>query len=198
LSRRKAKEELKQRRLLKTLSYNPPFLLLHGDAKYFTFGGFFLKKSYFILNAMIIHNLSLLAPIYYAPEKESNPFNFETENGEKLYCFKIDENESMSFEPDTEKLLGHLIFQGSGEIIAGPQEAGEQPAAELPAGKYLFAQEREILSREGIIAMAVEIQEEALWQGLEPGNRIYLRYLFEDGKWVTQLYRPVTESKGLS
>ena len=60
---------------------------------------------------------------------------------------------------------------------------------ELPAGNYLFAQKRESLDRESVINMAVEIQQEGLWQRLKPGRRLYLRRLFEDGSEVTQLFR---------
>jgi len=133
---------------------------------------------------MEIQTLTLLSPLYYS-EAESDPFNYREEDGEKLYCFMLNENESSSFEPDKNKLLERLVFSAS--AVTGAQ--GEAVKA-LPKGSYLFAQKQEILSREEIIDMAVEIQAEGLWQRLKPGKIIYLRYLFEDSKAVTQLYRP--------
>ncbi|MCL2129851.1 MAG: hypothetical protein FWH35_05805 [Treponema sp.] len=122
-----------------------------------------------------IQNLHLISPVYFTPKEESAPF-WDTEPElmeETIFCFEVKEEERLNFEPDGEKLLGSLIFCG-----------------ELPSGNYLFAQKREILSRKEIINMAIEIQQECLWQRLNPGNRFYLRYLFEDGKWVTQVLRP--------
>jgi len=121
---------------------------------------------------MEIQILTLLFPLYYT-STESDPFNYREEDGEKLYCFLLNENEYYSFEPNRETLLGRLVF-----------------SQVLPEGNYLFAQKREILSRDEIIDMAVEIQAEGLWQRLKPGKTLYLRYLFEDSKAVTQLYRP--------
>jgi len=133
---------------------------------------------------MEIQILTLLSPLYYSAA-ESDPFNYREEDGEKLYCFMLNENERSSFEPDKNKLLEHLVF--SANAVTGAQ--GETVKM-LPNGSYLFAQKREVLSREDIIDMAVEMQAEGLWQRLKPGKTLYLRYLFEDSKTVTQLYRP--------
>jgi hypothetical protein len=133
---------------------------------------------------MEIQTLNLLSPIYYT-ETDSDPFNYREGDGEKLFCFSLDEKERLSFEPAKEALLGRLVFSADA--------AKNQPEGilkTLPAGNYLFAQKREILNREEIIDMAVEIQAEGLWQRLKPGKTLYLRYLFEDSKPVTQLYRP--------
>jgi len=127
---------------------------------------------------MEVQTLTLLSPLYYTSAEgdrftKSDPFSYRKEDGEKLYCFQLNENEYCSFEPNKETLLGPLVF-----------------SQVLPAGNYLFAQKREILSRDEIIDMAVEIQAEGLWQRLKPGKTLYLRYLFEDSSAVTQLYRP--------
>jgi hypothetical protein len=68
--------------------------------------------------------------------------------------------------------------------------AEKETLCELPRGDYLFAQIRQVLNREEIVSMAVEIQKEGLWQRLKPGKRLYLRFLVEDGSFVTQLFRP--------
>jgi hypothetical protein len=144
---------------------------------------------------MKISRLSLLTPLYYTPCEEVDPFGCKKEvvspsGGEELFCFEIDEAQSLSFEPDKDKLLGALVFCGKTR-----QETPEKAdvTMELPRGNYLFAQERDFLKQDDIISMAVEIQAEGLWQRLEPGKRLYLRYLFEDGKGVTQLFRPYSE-----
>jgi hypothetical protein len=144
---------------------------------------------------MEIQFLTLLSPLYYSAEEsdpaDCNPFNYREGDGEKLYCFMLNESERSGFEPDKNALLGRLLFS-AGAPACPPEKAektGENLKA-LPKGKYLFAQKREILSREEIIDMAVEIQAEGLWQRLKPGETLYLRYLFEDSKAVTQLYRP--------
>jgi len=122
---------------------------------------------------MEIQILTLLSPLYLT-EAESDPFNYREGDGEKLYCFALNESESSSFEPDKEAFLKKTM----------------KNIQVLPEGNYLFAQKREILSREEIMDMAVEIQAEGLWRRLKPGNKLYLRYLFEDSKTVTQLLRP--------
>ena len=142
---------------------------------------------------MMIHSLALLSPLYYFQD-ESDPFDIKDDaggnsTGEKLFCFDLDEAQCLSFEPDKDKLLGGLVFSGVSTL---EPEAGRSPKTqlELPRGNYLFAQERGILSRDGIISLTVEIQLQGLWQRLLPLKRLYLRYLYEDGSWVTQLFRP--------
>jgi hypothetical protein len=141
---------------------------------------------------MEILRLNLLAPLFYFPEAEPDPFSYREGNGEKLYCFEIDETQCLSIEPDAKTLLKKLVFGGNA-VRPDCAEAAHETRLELPVGGYLFAQEREVLGRDEIIAAAVEIQAEGLWQRLEPGNRLYLRYLFEDGCLVTQLFRPFTQ-----
>jgi len=137
---------------------------------------------------MEIQKLNLLAPLFYFPEAAPDPFSYREGDGDKLYCFEVEETQRLCFEPDAKTLLKKLL--SGGNAVAGCTGAAGAARLELPAGDYLFAQEREHLGRDEIIAAAVEIQAEGLWQRLEPGNRLYLRYLFEDGSVVTQLFRP--------
>ena len=146
---------------------------------------FFAKNLIYHHVNMEIQRLNLLAPLFYFPEAAPDPFSYLQGDGDKLYCFEVEETQRLSFEPDAKTLLKKLV--SGGKAAAGYAGAA---GAELPAGDYLFTQERELLGREEIIAAAVEIQAEGLWQRLEPGNRIYIRYLFEDGCVVTQLFRP--------
>jgi hypothetical protein len=46
------------------------------------------------------------------------------------------------------------------------------------------------LNREEWLDMALEQQKDGLWERYKPENRLYVRYLFEDGCPVTQLFRP--------
>ena len=130
---------------------------------------------------MEIFLLHIHSPLFFS--SGGDPFSFReesggNENGEKLFCFELDETQLLSFEPDNNRLFEKTL-------------SGEQ--LELPPGDYLFAQQRKILNREEIIALAVEIQQEGLWQRLTPGKKLYLRYLFEDGSYVTQVLRPYTK-----
>ena len=134
-----------------------------------------------------ISRLTLLSPIFFVRENEPAPFNYREGDGEKLFCFELDETQAMEVEPDKATLLGNSVFGG---------KASDAPGEELSSGHYLFAQKREILSRDAIVDMAVEIQKEGLWQRLVPGKKLYLRYLFEDGRSVTQLFRPYTGFPG--
>ena len=132
-----------------------------------------------------ILKLSLISSLYYVPEKDSDPFEYREGDGEKLFCFELDEAQAHEFEPDKTKIPGNAVFSGK----ADKGKSG-QPRAEFPQGNYLFAQKRELLSRNDIVDMAVRIQQEGLWQRLNFGRKLYLRYLFEDGCYVTQLFRP--------
>ena len=134
-----------------------------------------------------ITRLNLLSPLYYVPEKKPDPFAYREGDGEKLFYFELDEIQYRNIEPDKEKLLGNPVFGGKAASL--DEAAG---TLELPRGNYLFSQKREILNQEDIIDLAVEIQSEGLWQRLLLERGLYLRYLFEDGRGVTQIFRPYT------
>ena len=131
-----------------------------------------------------ILNLNLASPLFYTPDPDQDPFNCPAD-GERLFCLELDETQYSSFTPVKEKLIKGRVFSGK---AAG--EGDEGPFLELPAANYTFAQEKRLLNQEEIIDMAVEIQMESLWQRYRPGKLLFLRYLFEDGNWVTQLFRP--------
>jgi len=132
---------------------------------------------------MEILHFNLASPIYCEGGTDTDPFNYREEFGETIFCFELNETQCLNIEPDKNRLLGPLVFGG---------KTMEFSPMELPVGQYLFAQKRELLKRDDIIDMAVEIQAEGLWQRLKLGKRLYLRYLFEDGSAVTQLFRPLT------
>ena len=133
-----------------------------------------------------ISRLTLIAPLFYVPE-EALPFEYREGDGEKLFCFDLNKDEYMKFEPEREKLLGDLIFYGRALEFNEPRACN---VWEFTRGNYMFAQKRKLLNREEILALAVEIQQETLWQQLIPEKKLCLRYLYEDGETVTQLFRP--------
>ena len=139
-----------------------------------------------------ILRLHLASSLYCIPLEEPGPFDFPAETDsdsgeEKVFCFELDVVQRTVFEPDKNKLLGNVVFGGS-STGAGEKKTG------IPKGDYLFAQKRKILNKDEIISLAAEIQQEGLWQRLVPGEKLYLRYLYEDGSRVTQLFRPYEES----
>ena len=134
--------------------------------------------------------LDIRSPLVYAKAPGLVPFvykgageQYATE--ELLFCFTIDPAQGQSIEPDREHFLGPLIFSGCGPEING------QPVVQLPSGLYLFTQRREVMNREDCLAMAIEQQKDGLWEKYKIENRIYIRYLFEDKKPVTQLFRTI-------
>ncbi|MDR2629401.1 MAG: hypothetical protein LBC60_00600 [Spirochaetaceae bacterium] len=136
-----------------------------------------------------IHTLDLRAPLFYTPWEDASPFAYNPSDGELLFCFDLDPAQYRRFEPE-EPYLGPLIFKGK----ATPPFPAGVDWFQLPRGTYLFAQMREILTRDQWIAMAMDLQQEGLWRRLQPESRLYLRYLYEDGQAVTQVWRPFTGS----
>jgi hypothetical protein len=130
--------------------------------------------------------LDLRAPLEYAQAPELIPFKCpppaDESAPELLFCFLLNREQAERIDPDADYFLGELAFSGKG--------AGGQGKVQLPAGLYLFAQQRRALDRQECIGMAVEQQKDGLWERLRLGDRLYVRYLFEDGSPVTQIFRP--------
>ena len=74
---------------------------------------------------------------------------------------------------------------------SSPDPSGAGETVDIPAGTYFFTQTRDIPGEDAITLMALELQREGLWRRLVMENRVYLRYLYEDGSAVTQLFRPL-------
>jgi len=130
--------------------------------------------------------LDLRAPLEYKEVPGLIPFEcLPPADGaaqELLFCFDLDREQAERIDPRADCFLGELAFSGKG--------TGGQGKARLPAGLYLFAQQRRILDRGECIDMALEQQKDGLWERLRLGGRLYIRYLFEDGSPVTQIFRP--------
>jgi hypothetical protein len=137
--------------------------------------------------------LELLSPLFYTEDRDLAPFRPpEDADGaaETLFCFELDRAEGRRIEPGPSAFPGTLIFAGRAvpDKSSSPRK-GERRFA-LPGDRYLFVQTEGFLGREGFVETAIEMQKDGLWERLEPENRIYLRYLFEDGRTVSQIFRP--------
>jgi len=117
------------------------------------------------------------------------------ENEEFLLYYELNPAQSRSIEPDRELLLGPLVFAGRKTGDIGPLQDGsfQDGTVELPAGNYLFTQNRGAqispLNADEWLDMAVEQQKDGLWERYMPENRLFVRFLFEDGSPVIQLFR---------
>jgi len=155
---------------------------------------------------MVIHNeifcLNLLNPLFYMPvysaelqqenfrENFTDPFMYRPENGGMIFCFEMETAAAVEFEPQRKFFPGALIFAGKTAQETDNRNEQKMELYELPRGNYLFTQARELLNKEKIIDMAIEVQQEGLWQRLGISNRYYLRYVYEDQSTVTQIFRP--------
>jgi len=155
--------------------------------------------------------MDLRAPLFYTETRGLDPFNIAPlgappvgeppppgeAGAEYLFCFELDPEQSRSIEPEPDNFLGRLVFSGRNDINGqGDKESPASKAGELPAGLYLFTQRRRACrrgaaGREEFIAMAIEQQKDGLWERYKPGDRLFLRLLYEDGGPVTQLFRPI-------
>lgn len=152
-----------------------------------------------IMNEIQTMRLELRASLFYQEEKglvpwvpekpglgDSEPARLPKETEDWLFCFAVDAVQGQSIEPDPAHFLGPLLAAGR-SVAGSPEPAG---SLELPPGTYLFVQQREAPGREAFTEMAIELQKDGLWERLKLGDRLYLRYLSEDGKIVTQVFRP--------
>ncbi|MDR0495006.1 MAG: hypothetical protein LBG95_05195 [Treponema sp.] len=134
----------------------------------------------------LVH-LDLRAPLEYEEAPELVPFicPLPTDDAarELLFCFELDPEQAKRIDPDADRFLGELVFAGRG--------GNGKP--QLSAGLHLFAQQRTALNRDECIHLAIEQQKDGMWEQLCLGNRLYIRYLFEDGSTVTQILRPYSK-----
>ena len=124
------------------------------------------------------------------PEKKEKTGKDE----EILLCYELNPAQGRNIEPDREQFLGNLLFIGEKTSQKSGTDTGQTACQEvlLPLGTYIFVQCRENapLGREKWLDMAIEQQKDGLWERHKLENLIYVRYLHEDGAFVTQLFRP--------
>ena len=141
----------------------------------------------------LVH-LELCAPLEYAEMPPVLGFAFNGSNpegrpcGEWLFCFEIDQEQGTRIDPRPDRFLGGLVFSGRNTQIPEGTAPGK---VQLPASLYLFTQRRRELGRKECIDLAMDQQKDGLWERLQFENRLYIRFLFEDGSPVTQFFRPV-------
>lgn len=144
--------------------------------------------------------LELLSPLLYHSRTDLIPFSPDAweEKGERLFCFAINDGQSQCIEPDAGMFLGPLRAAGYLETMpgdgAGNRAVFNGETVELPRGRYLFAQKHEPLGESAVIDMAIEVQKDGLWERLQLEAYFYLRYLYEEGAAVTQIFRPCHDS----
>jgi len=134
--------------------------------------------------------LKLCAPLFY--ESTGNlPCEFP-ENAEFLFCYGLNSAQSRSIEPERGLFLDNLLFSARKTADSGVNPAG---TVQLPAGNYLFAQYRRsgppAFNSEEWLDLAIEQQKDGLWERHKLESMVYIRYLYEDGGFATQLFRPV-------
>ena len=153
--------------------------------------------------------LNLHAPIEYDPAPAAAPFPPAEmpgdEDREYIFCFELDPAQAVSIDPSPGAFPGRPLFSGTRGGIPGttagipgttggiPGTTAGEPSsrkAVLPAGRYAFMQRRGVTDRRQCVELAVELQKDSLWERLRPENLLYVRFLFEDGSPVTQLFRP--------
>jgi len=135
--------------------------------------------------------LNLCTPLQYARVENQNT---PTAEGETLLCYEVNPVQGGSIEPDRDRFLGRLLFIGE-KAAETPGGGAEKPKelVSLPQGDYLFMQRRSdaVLTRDEWLDLAIEQQKDGLWERNKPLNMLYIRFLFEDGAFVTQVFRAV-------
>jgi len=136
--------------------------------------------------------LKLCAPLLYAKiDIKNDDFCPKlSKNEEYLQCFELNPLQSDSIEPIRGQFLGQPVFIG--HKIAENKKIEEKEAVSLPQGLYLLVQKRstQALNRSEWLDMAVEQKKDGLWERNKLGNLLYVRYLYEDEAYVTQVFRP--------
>lgn len=140
------------------------------------------------MNDLNYFSLDLRRKLAYH-KTDISPFVFPDDAEEVLIIFDADNIEGKSIEPNLSKLLGQPKCIG----MIKKDDAAENGNIELPLGTYFFSQVREVLDENGFAELAAEVQKEALWERRRLGKKIYLRYLYEHGSPVTQVFREMLE-----
>jgi len=141
--------------------------------------------------------LNLCTPLQYKKSDCQDPslLKYEKlENEEIILCYEVNPVQGSSIEPDRDYFLGKLLFIGQKlpeSQNGGTDETERNALVLLPQGKYLFTQCRSeaVLSRDEWLDLAIEQQKDGLWERNKLLDLLYIRFLFEDGSFVTQVFR---------
>jgi hypothetical protein len=132
-----------------------------------------------------VTHLELYRPLTYVKDNSLDPFAIESVNevaGELLFVFGLDA-ERVKKGGGGNDYFTRLLEAGY-ELYDG--EIHDEIA--MPRGNYYFTQERALLKKDAIINMAGAIEEFAVNDGHKLETKLYLRYVYEDGSAVTQLF----------
>jgi hypothetical protein len=143
--------------------------------------------------------LNLCTPLQYIKSECQAPSllkHEKHENEEILLCYEVNSVQGSSIEPDRDYFLGRLLFIGQKSSVSQNGDVDEKERNAhvlLPQGNYLFTQCRSeaLLSRDEWLDLAIEQQKDGLWERNKLLNLLYIRFLFEDGSFVTQVFRAV-------
>jgi len=129
-----------------------------------------------------IRYLDLRQPLNYL-EIEGYP-SIISENDDFLLCYELNPEQSRSIEPERDKLITGIVFAGKKEVSG---------TILLPAGHYIFSQYRrdKPLNNDEWFDMAIEQQKDGLWERNKLGNLLFIRFFYEDGMFVTQIFRTI-------
>jgi hypothetical protein len=143
--------------------------------------------------------LNLCTPLLYIISECQDPSllkskGLKKENEEILLSYEVNPVQGCSIEPDRDQFLEKLLFIGqksSETPNAGAEKTEGNNLVSLPQGNYLFTQCRTdtVLSHDEWLDLAIEQQKDGLWERNKPLNLLYIRFLFEDGAFVTQIFR---------
>jgi len=118
------------------------------------------------------------------------------QNEEILLCYEVNPVQGCSIEPDRDHFLGKLLFIGQKSPEITNKNTEGKNLVSLSQGNYLFTQCRAdaVLIHDEWLDMAIEQQKDGLWEQNKLGNLLYVRFLFEDGEFVTQVFRVYNNS----
>jgi hypothetical protein len=142
--------------------------------------------------------LNLCAPLLYTrfAYQDLSLLKYDEQiktNEEIVLCYELNSVQSLSIEPDRDRLLGRLVFIGQKSPAILSEDTDKNNLVSLPQGNYLFTQNRAdtVLSQDEWLDLAVEQQKDGLWERDKLKNLLYVRFLHEDNAFVTQIFRAV-------
>ena len=148
--------------------------------------------------------LHLRAPLVFSEiSLESGESPVISSKDEFLFCYKLNPQQSKSIEPEKERFLDSIEFTGrmlyQANRLSQTEKNGIEPetaqekTVSLPQGVYLFMQQRsdKPLTQPEWLDLAIEEQKDGLWERNNPEAVLYVRFLYEDEAFVTQVFRKV-------
>lgn len=149
------------------------------------------------MDEVSIKKLILTAPLVYRRDATLRFPPGDAVRGEVLFRMALDPAQSRGIEPDRTAFPGSLEAAGYAlrREEAESRDSETPELLELPAGTYFFAQIWEPPDMETLIDMIIDVQQEGLWERFSLGGQLYIRRLFEDGRLITQIFRPAEPPK---